>query len=268
MHRVLRIYRHIVKGLQTESLSEGTLLPSAGLEWDRAFAFKHTATISSDMQATDAHPWVSKKQLLTQHDFPPLARLRPRWEAALQRLSLWIDDHCLAVADCASLTDRHQLEMAVQRFLAGNPPFVHAYHPTLEHVQLLGGGTPPHPQYTDAKRGPVSLALQNSLAHMETQYGHPIDERCFRINVLLHGGTAWDELQWSGRQLIIGPVTLQLTKPIGRCPNIDVDPETGRRDRPVFEQMPTRLGHTYFGIRAEVLVGGCIKIGDPWRLLE
>lgn len=266
MPRVLRIYRHIVKGLQTESMLEGTLLTGAGLEWDRAFAFKHTATISSDLQTTHAHSWISKKQLLTQHDFPQLAQLRPRWEAGLQRLSLWRDDQCLAAADCDCLEDRHQLEVAVQRFLVGNPPFAQAYHPTLEHVQLLGSAGTPHPQYTDAKHGPVSVALQASLAHMETQYGHPIDARCFRINLLLQGGTAWDELEWSGRRLIIGPATLQLTKPIGRCPNIDVDPETGRRDHPIFEQMPTRLGHTYFGIRAEVLVGGCIRIGDPWRL--
>ncbi|MBI4238606.1 MAG: MOSC N-terminal beta barrel domain-containing protein [Deltaproteobacteria bacterium] len=185
MQQLFRLYRHIVKGLQTESVAVAALLPNAGLEWDRNFALQHVSTLSADLIATTAHPWISKKRLLTQHDFPQLARLRPHWDAAQRTLSLWLEDHCLIAADCSTLAGRQRLASVVEEYLAHGAAFERAYHPTMEHVQLLGDAARPQTRYTDANQGPVSVALRASLADMEQRYQHSIDLRRFRINVWL-----------------------------------------------------------------------------------
>jgi uncharacterized protein YcbX len=272
------IYRHLIKGLRPESAQSGNLLPNVGLEWDRAFAFKHVVTRSADLGASENHPWIVKKETLTQHDFPALARVRPLWKPPF--LELHLDETSAQSitksssthgqpdvrADISTMTGRQKIEEWMYSFVSQTDPFEKAYHPTIQNLELIGNSSNSSTRYTDGKVGPVSFAFEESLRALESLYGHEIDIRRFRINLILTGGPAWSELSWGDKKLRVGNALLQVTKPIARCPNIDVDPESGDRVDPIFSELKVKLGHPFFGMKAEVLQSADISIGESWAL--
>lgn len=255
------LYRHVIKGFQAQALKNALLLP-VGLEWDRNFAFKHSSEVSQDMAEGESHGWVSKRELLTQHDFPDLARVRPEWDSKKRILSLYLAEKLSVSADVSTLEGRRQMEQWVKDFLLTCEPFEKAYHPHLENLQLIGSLSSPQTCYTDGKLGPVSIASVDSLLDIQKKFGFEVDMRRFRINLLLIGVSPWAELSWSGKRVKIGNAVLEILKPIGRCPNVDVDPETGARRDPIFSQLKEKLGHSLFGMRANIITGGEIHLGD------
>lgn len=60
----------------------------------------------------------------------------------------------------------------------------------------------------------------------------------------------------------IGGVELRVTDHIGRCDATSADSRTGRRDGDMVADLDRLYGHTDFGIFAEVVTGGEIRIGD------
>jgi uncharacterized protein YcbX len=272
---VLRaIYRHPVKGLRPELLSSGRLLPGRGLEGDRAFAFQFLdESVPAELRAAPAEtaPWMFKSYLAVQHDWPDLARIEPSWDAATSRLTLRAyglrGGLAAEVSGClARPTERQTLATFVRDFLRGCQPYERAKHPDPTELRLVGaadlGG-----RYTDSGGAPVSLVLRESLRDLEQRYRFAVDERRFRINLCLEGAPAWAELGWMGRRLRVGGCVLQIAKPIGRCPNIDVHPESGERRDEIFPSMKSVLGHALTGMRAEVLEAGDVRPGDAWELL-
>jgi uncharacterized protein YcbX len=162
---------------------------------------------------------------------------------------------------------RERLANFVFDFLKNSQPYEKARHPQVTPLRLVGNSDFTT-RYTDGEKGPVSLVLRESLEELEDKYGHSVDVRRFRINLILEGAPAWSELSWIGKKLQVGNCVLQITKPIGRCPNIDVDPETGERKDEIFPEMKKVFGHSLFGIKAEVETAGNIRLDDSWVLKE
>lgn len=264
--QVASIYRHPVKGFQQESLETAQLISGGTLLGDRAFAFQFLDTDIS--QAADNAAWISKFSLAMQHDWPELAKISCSWNESRQELCLNVANSPLHI--CASLTNesgRQALADFVFNYMKTLTPFPKARHPIAGPVRLIGNA---HltTRYTDGEKGPLSIGLRESLKDLETQFGFKIDERRFRLNIFLEGAPAWEELKWMNHKLRVGSCLLQIYKPIGRCPNIDVDQVSGSRNDEVFPLMKSKIGHSLFGIKADILEGGTIKKGDTWELLS
>lgn len=260
------IYRHLIKGLQAEAVREIRVAPDIGVEWDRNFAFKHIADENYQIQESESQEWISKRMLLTQHDFPDLAKVRPEWNPTNKNLMLYLNDQLEMTGNISTLEGRKKIERWVRNFLGSCQPFEKAYHPDLQNLQLVGSSESSKTNYTDGKVGPVSIASVESLRDLEAKFGHSIDPRRFRINLFVSGVAPWDELSWSGKRIKINETVLEIAKPIGRCPNIDVDAESGARKDPIFSQLKEKLGHSIFGVRAHVISGGSIRAGDSFLI--
>lgn len=261
------ISRHLIKGLRPESLDEGRLIPSRGLEGDRAFAFQFMdESVPEELRkaAAEVAPWMSKFFLAEQHDWPALARVVPRLEG----------DILLLEADGAGIRgsvrdpgDRARLAAWVEAFLAKTQPYEGARHSALAPLRLIGSLDLAQ-RYTDGTTGPLSLMTIETLRDLESRLGVPLDWRVFRLNLLISGsGAPGAEHDWKGRVLRVGECELQVLKPIARCPNIDVHPETGERGPGIFPRLKQVLGHNQVGMRVEVLRGGGVRAGDPVELL-
>ena len=81
------------------------------------------------------------------------------------------------------------------------------------------------------------------------------------------GAPAWSELEWVGRELLIGSARLRVTKRTVRCPATEVNPETGERDADPIAELRAAYGHADLGIHAEVVEAGVMALGDAIEVL-
>lgn len=267
LQRLEDIFRFPVKGLRPEGLAEATLSTPAGVRGDRAFAFQFMdESVPENLRALPAEtaPWMSKANLAVQHDWPALARIVARWQDAPRRLRLEVDGRTMEdTVDTPG--GRERLADFVYRHLEPTQSFAKARHPRLSAMRLLGNSNLTG-IYTDSSNGFVSLGLLESHLDLEHKFG-PLDRRRFRLNFCLSGAPAWSELDWIGKELRLGECRLQVVKAIGRCPNIDVDPDSGGRCEEIFPRLKKTLGHAFVGVRATVLQGGTVRSGDSWALI-
>lgn len=267
--RVARLFRHPVKGLRPEELTVARLRPQRGVEGDRAFAFQFLDdSVPAELRATpaEATPWMSKAHLAVQHDWPELAQWVPHLDLSAQRMRLE-GPHGLYCED-SYVTDagRAALATMIHDFLRASMPFARARHPIASALGLIGA-TDQSSRYTDGIAGPVTLVSRGTLQDLARLAGMPVDPRRFRMNLILDGPAAMEEQSWVGRRLQVGSAILEITKPVGRCANIDVHPETGARDAGILAQLLPNYGHGLVGMRAEVLHAGEIRAQDTARLI-
>ncbi|HEY9846883.1 MAG TPA: MOSC domain-containing protein, partial [Candidatus Caenarcaniphilales bacterium] len=123
-------------------------------------------------------------------------------------------------------------------------------------------------RYPDREPVHISLVSQASLRHLSELIGQPIDSRRFRPNLVLEGVPAWTEMDWIGHKFQLGTAQLVIEAPINRCWNIDVNPETGEQDIPIFSLLQKHLGHRQTGVLAKIITSGTVAVGDDFRLLS
>jgi len=265
--RLDSISRHLIKGLRPEALLEGRLIPSRGLEGDRAFAFQFMdESVPEELRKASAEvaPWMSKFFLAEQHDWPALARVVPKLDGDILTLVADMQEVRGLISDAG---DRARLAAWLEAFLATTKPFEGARHSSLAPLRLIGSLDLAQ-RYTDGTTGPLSLMTIETLQDLEIRLGVALDWRVFRLNLLISGsGKPWAEQDWKGRVLRVGECELQILKPIARCPNIDVHPETGERGPEIFPRLRQVLGHNQVGMRVEVLRGGLVRAGDQVELV-
>ncbi len=116
--------------------------------------------------------------------------------------------------------------------------------------------------FGDQRTPVVSLINLASLADLEARLGQPRHRLRFRANVYFSGLPALSELDWTGRDLLVGGARLRVTKRTVRCPATQVNPETAERDANPVLELQRLYGHADLGVHAEVLEGGRIAVGD------
>ncbi|MEM0945322.1 MAG: MOSC domain-containing protein [Pseudomonadota bacterium] len=112
----------------------------------------------------------------------------------------------------------------------------------------------------------LSLATEPSrraLGQMAGQDLHPVR---FRMNLWLEGTAPWEELDWEGQSIEIGPVRLEITARDTRCAATSASPATGARDIEIPALLHQHFGHKDFGVYATVTRGGTIRVGDQVTL--
>ncbi len=243
---ITHLYRHPVKGLTPEPLTRVALTPGEGLPYDRRFAIAHGAT-RFDPAAPE---WMPKTNFLMLMKDERLAKLRTRYDDATGILTIERDGKTVAHGSLEDATGRTVLEQFFGAYLAnearGAPKIVSA----------------PGHMFSDVAAKVVSIIGLASIRDLERVVRAPVDPRRFRANVYFEGGRPWEEMQWTGRQIAIGPVRLEVVKAITRCAATNVNPDTAERDLNLPLALQKGFGHPTMGIYARVLNAGQIALGD------
>lgn len=253
---VRRIYRYPVKGLSAEPLSRITLQPREGLPQDRRFALARAETRFDP----NTPEWLPKTQFVMLARDEKLALLQTRFDAADGSLTIGNIGGTLEQARIGEVHGRRRIEAFFAEFLADSldapPRLVEA----------------PGHTFTDANRKPgsttykyVSLLNLESIAALEQVLGAKVDPIRFRANVYFDGAPAWSELDWVGREIIIGGARLKVVSATVRCAATTVNPATGERDFNIPRVLKHFFGHVHMGVYAEVIEGGEVAEGAPGR---
>lgn len=124
--------------------------------------------------------------------------------------------------------------------------------------------------------GAVSIQSAAALTDLAPAAGcpEPLDGRRFRMTFTVDGVQAYAEETWLGRRVRLGTAVIRPRGNIGRCAATTFDPDTGvktadtlkalvatRAAVPTTEPMP-------FGVHAEVVTPGVVRVGDAVDVLD
>jgi uncharacterized protein YcbX len=119
-------------------------------------------------------------------------------------------------------------------------------------------------------REAVSIVSEASVEELSRRSGleSRLDARRFRMLVELAGARPYEEDEWQGRRVEIGEAIVRVTRPNARCVITTQDPNTGLRDFPTLHAIRQHRGirdgrHLDFGVYAEVMQTGLLRVGDP-----
>jgi len=137
-----------------------------------------------------------------------------------------------------------------------------------EPVRLVRASDPGagHDEY------PVTLLGEESVAELARQSGAgPVDARRFRMLISFSGLPAHAEDRWQGRAIGIGGALVRVGGPVPRCAATTRDPDRGARDLPTVRMIRSYRGvqvnesgrGVNFGVYAEVVREGAVRVGDP-----
>ena len=252
MPHVVALHRYPVKGLSPEPLPFLDLTRDGGLAHDRAFAL---ALGTTDFD--EAHPVpLDKSHFLMLRANESLAGLRTRLDPATQVLDVSRDGADLLRANLSTPQGREAAGAFFTAF-AGE-----AAQGTIRVVCAPGH------KFTDvSKLSPsmmravsvINLASVRALSEIVGTAVHPLR---FRANIALDGAEPGAELDWVGREVRIGALTLRGARRTRRCAAIDVNPVTAARDTRLPKAIAQAYGHPDLGVYLEVVEDGRIAVGD------
>jgi hypothetical protein len=246
MGSVARLYRHPVKGLGEESLAEAALVPGRAMPFDRHWAI---APAGSDWDP-ETGGWVEPRHFVTQTFVPGLARATVAWDEAARRLALSHPER----GEIALDPDAEEGQAMLADWIG---PLAELRRPGPYRIARLDTGG-----FTDDPDAHVSINSLSSLAALEQAAGAELAHIRFRGNIWLDGLAPWEEFDLVGREIAIGPVRLHVTERIERCNATTASPVSGARDVPVPDILQRQWGHRDFGVYAEVIEGGTLRLGD------
>jgi uncharacterized protein YcbX len=244
--RIHSIYRYPVKGLSPEPLTSVALSRGRPLPNDRRYAIENGP---SGFDPADPKYFPKSYFLMLMRD-ERLAALRTHFDDDSRVLTIRCNGAEAVHANLETAEGRTAVEAFFKDYCAQDlkgPP------------KVLSGGD--H-SFSDVAKKVVSIINLASVAALEDIAGQPVDPLRFRGNLYVTGWPAWSEFDKVGRTLVAGDVRLNVTKVIGRCAAINVDPVTAARDLNLPQAMMRNLGHMDCGIYAEVVADGRISAGD------
>lgn len=253
---VTQLFTHPVKGLSPQALERAVLEANFGIPGDRAFALMFADATGETQRLV---PWMSKQHFAMQNDWSGLAALECRYDADSHRLIVGKNGVDVLIANIQ--TEPERIDRFFSEYLSGLTPTDSARHSHPGSVRFVGdssGST----RYPDRHSVHISLVSQATIDAIAAAVGENIDVRRFRPNVVFNGVEPWEEFKWVGQTLRMGDATLTISAPIGRCLNIDVNPDTGERDVPLFSLLQQHFGHGKTGVVAKVKLGGLVEVGD------
>lgn len=206
-------------------------------------------------------------RLFTASAFGPLLAVRPRYDPEGERLVLEFPDGSSvrgAVTAGRSVTTDFFGRPVTGREVGG--PWAEALSAytgqsvLLMRPERLGDGN------DDA---PVSLSSTASARELGRRSGRAQggDSRRFRMTVEIEGCTPHEEDTWVGSTVRLGEAVVEVVSPVGRCVITTKDPVTGQKDLETLAELKSYRGvrgkHVCFGVYAEVVEPGDMRLGDP-----
>lgn len=258
---IKQLFTYPIKGLTPQEMSEFILTAGHGIKGDRAFALMFADSMKSANIKAENAPWMSKKYLAVQNDWPLLAALECHYEAETAVLTVKRQGVEVLTAETNIAAGRDRISSFFTEYLAAIEPTKEARHPQFAPLQLVGD-TSGETRYPDREPVHISLLSQATLDQLTVRAGSHIDVRRFRPNIVLEGMEAWSEFELIGKHFQLGRARIEVTARIGRCVNIEVNPETGDRDISLLSLLQQEFGHAQTGVLAKVINSGNVKIGD------
>jgi uncharacterized protein YcbX len=247
------LYRYPVKGLSPEQLPRVTLQPGQTLPADRRYAIENGPSGFNPA----APQYFQKTRFLMLERNERLAALHTLYDEASHILTISKNSREVVRGDLQTAEGR----AAIDRFFAANfstelegrPPKI-----------LSGNGH----SFSDVSKKVVSIINLASLQAIEDVVGQKVAPLRFRANLYVRGWPAWHEFDLLKQTLAVGDARLRVLQRIGRCPAINVDPDTAIRDLDIKDTLKRHFNHRDCGIYAEVIAGGSIAEGDTVRIEE
>lgn len=199
----------------------------------------------------------------------PLVRVRPTYDAARGRLALDFPDG-ERVEAAVETGERVQTAFYRERVVTGRVvrgpfgPALSAYagRPLrLVRTEAPGDGNDELPVTLLATASVAALYRHAGLAEL-------LDDRRFRMLLMVAGGAAYDEDTWAGRTVRVGGAVVRVAGPVPRCVVTRQSPTTGERDVQTLDAIVAARGQgpdgsIDFGRYAEVVEPGPVRVGDP-----
>ena len=261
---VKQLFIHPVKGLTPQVCQHLCLSAGHGIKGDRAFALMFLD--SDNHNLPEIVPWMSKKHFAVQNDWPGLAALDCHFDQETEFLSVGRQGVELVRENTSLSEGRHRLSDFFTDYLTSLEPNKGARHPQKTPLQLVGNGKTS--RYPDREPVHISIISQATMDDLGEKTGKVLDVRRFRPNIVVTGIEPWSEFDWLGKQFYLGDAQITVTAKIGRCMNIEVDPEIGDRDIPLLSVLKEKYGHPYTGVLATVNSDGVVAVGNLLQVLN
>ena len=243
---IAALYRHPIKGFTPERLNHADLAVGQPFPNDRLWAVENGPSGFDPA----APAYVPKQKFTVLMAIAEVAKARTHYDEATGILR-------------ASAVGHPDLETQMTT-AAGRAAFA-AWLTILLGDEVRGPlqviEAPGH-RFMDHPLGHVSIINMASLRDLEAKIGQPLDPLRFRANLYVEGWAPWVEMDWAGKDLMLGFARAKVFKPIVRCAATHVDPVTAEPDIDVVKALFDHYGHTFCGIYLNVTDGGQITVGD------
>lgn len=244
--KIAHILRHPLKSHGREALETVTLSPSEPMPYDRLWAVAH------DASKADGSAWAPCANFSRGSKAPGLLAISSRLDEAQEILHL-------SHPDLPDLSFHPDSE--ADKLIEWVMPIVPQDRALPDRIIRLDGRG-----FTDSDFPSVTLCNLASHKAVEEQMGQDLSIHRWRGNIWFDGGEPWVEFDWMGRDVRIGACILRVRERTDRCLATTANPETGKRDADTLGALK-QWGHQDFSVRAEVIQGGNIALGDPIEVL-
>lgn len=238
---VTSIWRHPIKSHGRESLDAVTLIAGQTMPGDRIWAVAH------ELSKANNSAWSRCVNFSRGSKAPKLTAVNSE-----------LDDETGLVT--LIHPDRPDLTFDPDGDISGfldwvRPLMPDDRTPSARIVRVPGRGM------TDSDFPSVTLCNMASHRAVEGQIGHDLSINRWRGNIWFDGLPDWQEFDWIGQEVQLGEVILRGRERTDRCLATTANPETGIRDADMLGALD-HWDHRDFSIRAEVIRGGELRIGD------
>ncbi|PWC82338.1 hypothetical protein TSH100_24325 [Azospirillum sp. TSH100] len=242
------IRRYPVKGMSGQDLPAIDLTAGQAIPLDRRYGLLHgPAALDTETQG-----WRLPSDFFTLDRTEKLAALQTEFDEATQALIIRRGGRQVSRGRLDQPMGRTLVEQFFAAYLAGIVPGM----PRLIEAR--------HGAFGDSEEPSVTLLSLASLRDLEERIAkQPVDPRRLRANLLVDGPDPWTERGWIGQTLTIGNATLEVVEALDCTPGNDVNPDTGVADLSLPNIMERGYGHSQILLRARVIGGGRIAVGDP-----
>lgn len=247
---VTNIWRHPIKGIGVEAIYRVTLDSGRTMPWDRVWAVMHEA---SKFDASSPE-WVSKNNFNQGAKSPAVMAIKAVVNEGTGQITLTHPER----PDLIVNPDKDSAVLVT--WLKPLVPDNRAQPVGVAKVEGRG--------MTDQSNPYISIISNASLDALAKAAGQPLKQERFRANIWLDDLAAWEELSWIGKTIRIGGATLRVDAPIGRCVATTANSDTGKVDVDTLAILRENWGHKDFGIFAEVISGGEIRLTDKVEVLS
>ncbi len=249
--RLALIRRHPIKSIGGERIAEVTLQASRPLPGDRLWALLH----EGGERHAGAVPerWLPKSCFLQGAKSASLQAIQGGWNQLDPGRQITLSHPDLADMTFDPETEGPQL---------------------IDWLRALWPAEYPAPTrlvrapvaWADVSQPYVSILSLDSLRALEAETGQAIGPNRWRGNFWLEGMKPQAERALIGQIIRLGEVELRVVEPITRCPATSANSETGLLDIDMPATLQRLFGHRDFGIYAQVVTGGTVRIGDEVSL--
>jgi uncharacterized protein len=249
--QVVSLYRYPVKGLSAQPLPLLRLKAGETVPFDRAYAIEN----GPGRFDPDNPRHLPKVNFLMLMRDERLAALATEFDEATETLTIKREGKQVARGQLTTKLGRQMLEQFFAAYMKEElkgPPRI---------VSALGHS------FSDVAAKCVHLVNLATVRDLERTVEAELDPLRFRANLYFDGAGPWEEKNWLGRVLQVGPVRLKVFKETVRCDATNVNPATARRDTAIPPTLQRTYGHSCVGVYAQVISDGDIHPGNQLVLM-